>query len=295
MALQTRKETNISNAFTVDTIIDVYSFNMTPNALIHENPLVVFDYWQLLYIDRGQYTCSIDGDLFCIRAGQALFCEPGGTRYVVSQQDAAVAYISFRCSSEKMARFGNRIVDLTDEQKMLLSRILSMGVEKFVDIPDGQPFYGQTIAADTTDYDLQIMKNSLELFLIATPESAGVHKTESLAQNQANYYSRQFSHIKQYLTQRVSQTVTIEDLCVATGLSRATVKRIFQRCAGMGPIHYFQTLRMKEAKRLIRNSDQSITQIAEALGFTSIHHFSRVFKKTTGMSPREYAKSVLPN
>ena len=81
---------------------------------------------------------------------------------------------------------------------------------------------------------------------------------------------------------------------MSTGLSRATVKRIFRCCAGMGPIQYFRTMRMKEAKRLIRETDLSITQIAEALGFSGIHHFSRVFKNTTGMSPREYAGSVVP-
>ena len=66
-------------------------------------------------------------------------------------------------------------------------------------------------------------------------------------------------------------------------------------CTGMGAVHYFQVLRMKEAKRLIRESDLSITGIAEKLGFSGIHHFSRVFRKVTGMTPTQYAKSIVQN
>lgn len=293
--MQTRRETNIPSAFTVDTIINVHSVVMTPYCLTHENPPVVFDFWQLLYIDRGQYTCSIDGDLFCLTEGQLLLCEPGGTRYVVSQEDAVTAFISFRCTSEKMAAFGNRIVALTEEERSLLSRVLSIGLEKFVEVPEGQPFYGQQTADGTTDYELQTMKNTLELLLIELSESVRTRKTQIVSQNQANYYSRQFQTIKAFMEQRLCQSLTVSDITAYTGLSAATIKRIFFRCTGMGAVHYFQTLRMKEAKRLIRKSDRNITQIAEALGFSSIHHFSRVFKKTTGMSPREYARSVLPN
>lgn len=292
--MRIRKETNIPSAFTVDTIIDVYRFTMSSYRVRHENPLVVFDYWQLLYIERGEYTCAIDGDLFCLKEGQALFCEPGGTRYVVGQQNASVAYISFRCASEKMYQFRNRVVNVDDGQWALLSRVLTIGREAFVDIPEDQPFYGQQTAAGTTDYALQTLKNSLELLLLSLAETKEA-KPETYAPHcQTNYYTVQFRHMKEYLSHRMSQNVTVEELCMTTGLSRATVKRIFRCCAGMGPIQYFRTMRMKEAKRLIRETDLSITQIAEALGFSGIHHFSRVFKNTTGMSPREYAGSVVP-
>jgi YesN/AraC family two-component response regulator len=49
-------------------------------------------------------------------------------------------------------------------------------------------------------------------------------------------------------------------------------------------------LKIKEAKRLIREGQMNFTEISEFLGFSSIHYFSKLFKKPTGKSPSEYAK-----
>ena len=50
---------------------------------------------------------------------------------------------------------------------------------------------------------------------------------------------------------------------------------------------------MKEAKKLLREKNHSITQISELLGYSSIHIFSRAFKKAVGLSPTAYIKSII--
>ena len=55
---------------------------------------------------------------------------------------------------------------------------------------------------------------------------------------------------------------------------------------------YFIDIKIMEAKRLIRLGELNFTQIAEKLGYTSIHHFSRSFKGKTRMSPGAYEKSI---
>ena len=60
----------------------------------------------------------------------------------------------------------------------------------------------------------------------------------------------------------------------------------------MGVIEYFSMLKIKSAKHFIRMGSLNFTQIAEQLGYTSIHYFSRQFKKLAGMTPSEYASSV---
>ena len=290
-----RNETKIADAITVDTIIDVYSVTMTPHCLLYENQLVVYDYWQMIYVEQGEYTCSIDGDLFCIRKGQALFCAPGGTRYVVSQKDAVIAYVSFRCTSSAMQRLVNQTVTVPDVERPLLSRVLSIGLDSFVDIPKDQPVYGQRILQGTSELSLQTMKNSLELLLLALSEADAPQTSEIIGRNQANYYTNQFEAMRRYMQQHLHENMTQTRLSEFMGISLASVKRIFRQCTGMGAVHYFQVLRMKEAKRLIRESDLSITAIAERLGFSGIHHFSRVFHKTTGMTPTQYARSIVQN
>ena len=51
-------------------------------------------------------------------------------------------------------------------------------------------------------------------------------------------------------------------------------------------------MKIDMAKELIRNKNMNFTQISDQLGYTSIHYFSRQFKKITGMTPSEYASSI---
>ena len=51
-------------------------------------------------------------------------------------------------------------------------------------------------------------------------------------------------------------------------------------------------MKTEVAKKYLREANYNITQIAEMLGYANIHYFSRQFKKTTGMTPTEYAISI---
>ena len=67
---------------------------------------------------------------------------------------------------------------------------------------------------------------------------------------------------------------------------------LFRDYANSGIIDYFSNMKINTAKQLIRNQQLNITQIADTLGYTSIHYFTRQFKKITGMTPTEYASSI---
>ena len=60
----------------------------------------------------------------------------------------------------------------------------------------------------------------------------------------------------------------------------------------MSPNSYFISLKIDAAKDMICNTDLNFTQIAENLGFTTIHYFSKLFKDKVGISPSEYAKAI---
>ena len=58
----------------------------------------------------------------------------------------------------------------------------------------------------------------------------------------------------------------------------------------------FNNIKIEKAKEYIRENEKNFTQISDELGFTSIHYFSRLFKKKTGMTLTEYRSSVIyPN
>ena len=57
-------------------------------------------------------------------------------------------------------------------------------------------------------------------------------------------------------------------------------------------IEYYSALKISEAKSMIRSGQMNFTQISEYLGYSSIHYFSRQFKRSTGMTPSEYVSSI---
>ena len=73
---------------------------------------------------------------------------------------------------------------------------------------------------------------------------------------------------------------------------RSQLQKLFLKKSGAGIIEYFSLMKVNAAKQLIRTNKMNFTQISEQLGYTSIHYFSRQFKKVTGMTPSEYASSI---
>ena len=70
-------------------------------------------------------------------------------------------------------------------------------------------------------------------------------------------------------------------------IGRSQLQKLFQKKTSLGIIEYFSHMKINAAKEMIRTGRMNFTQISETLGYTSIHYFSRQFKKVTGMTPSE--------
>ena len=64
--------------------------------------------------------------------------------------------------------------------------------------------------------------------------------------------------------------------------------RFFRNATGMTPMEYFNSRKIIEAKKLLRNGNSSISDIGDKLSFFDTAHFSRTFMKLTGTSPKNY-------
>lgn len=294
--MKPRNETSMHSAFDVQTVVGFFHLRLPQYDGAEETKAVsvCYDFWQMLYLDHGHYVCRLGERIFSLSPGQLLFCEPGTIRTSVRHEKAVVGIISFRCSSMKMDRFRSGIFSLSEEERQKLSQLLSTGREVFTDIPEEASIYGQQPKEGTADYELQSIKNQLELLLIELYKNRRpTQAAATFPQNQFHYSQLQFRRIEEFLLCSLGKNLTVDQISRHTGFSVTTIKRICSRHVGCGAIHYFLTLKILEAKRMIRETDMSLTQIAEVLGFSSIYYFSRVFKSRTGVSPKQYAASVL--
>ncbi len=75
------------------------------------------------------------------------------------------------------------------------------------------------------------------------------------------------------------------------GMSTVYFRKTFEAVYGAPPIRYLHDLRINKAKAILSGDYDSISQVAESVGYSSVYHFSKMFKTYTGMSPTEYAKA----
>jgi len=152
---------------------------------------------------------------------------------------------------------------------------------------------GMAPRAGTSAYELQQLKNQLELLLIDILHTENTAFSSPAAANRGNYRSKEFEMLTAYLKAHISEPLTLEQIGEACAMSVSKLKRLCTEQCGCAPITYLISLRIAEAKRMICETSMNFTQIAEALGFGSVHYFSKQFKDKTGMTPSKYAESVL--
>jgi len=251
---------------------------------------VVYDFWQLIYLEEGSYHCQIEGNPPClIQAGQLILCEPRKIRFSIESRNAVAGIISFRCHSAKMQRLKNRLLTLPEEDREPLLQLLSEGSTLLHKVPEASTFRGSCPVAGTADYQLQAVKNRIELLLIKLYDMLLRSTEESqVLQEPPNHWVK-FREIETYMQSNIHTNLTVDDILAASGLSLSTLKRIFRQQADCGIIHYFLKLKINEGKRLLLDTDLTVSQISDQLGFSSVHYFSNLFKKYTGVSPKQYA------
>lgn len=107
----------------------------------------------------------------------------------------------------------------------------------------------------------------------------------------------QYANVRQskaFMEKFYSDKIDLNDLAKAAFMSRFHYGRIFQRIYGLTPRIYLRDLRISRAKSLIKQN-LSITQVCFEVGYESVTTFSSVFKKCTGLTPKEYQKSYKSN
>ena len=95
-----------------------------------------------------------------------------------------------------------------------------------------------------------------------------------------------------YLQTHIHESVSLEELAQRFFMSRSYLTRSFRNVTGFSVVEYMTYIRIQKAQQLLRESDRSITEIADLCGFGNITYFEKVFKTTTGHTPVQYRKTV---
>jgi two-component system, response regulator YesN len=110
--------------------------------------------------------------------------------------------------------------------------------------------------------------------------------TESgLTANRANRLAEQ---VRSYVEQNINMEITVADIAAHLHLHPNYLLRLFKEETGQAVIDYLISVRLQKAKQLLSTTDMKIYEVAGCVGYDSVSHFSRIFKRETGLSPKDF-------
>jgi YesN/AraC family two-component response regulator len=144
-----------------------------------------------------------------------------------------------------------------------------------------------------SDADLERCNRGVDRILgkgIFTTEETLKHVEAALMHQQALNRSTQQLIRKSmaYIHQHFSEPLTREEIADHVGISADYLTDCFRQELGITPINYIRRYRIRQACELLRNTDQSITHIALAVGFSDSAHFTRTFQRQMNATPRAF-------
>ena len=94
--------------------------------------------------------------------------------------------------------------------------------------------------------------------------------------------------ISDWIAEHLAENFNLDQLAAQAGVSKFYFTRLFKNSMGVSPSRYLLTLRMDEAKRLLRETKRSVVDVALDVGYANPSHFARFFRRETGLSPSDY-------
>lgn len=96
--------------------------------------------------------------------------------------------------------------------------------------------------------------------------------------------------LKKFIDSHLFEELSVESICRKFYISKSKLYTVAKSSLGMGVSDYIRIKRLEEAERLLHNTTQSVSEIAEHVGFKDSNYFIRIFKKYVGCTPIKYRK-----
>ncbi len=286
---------NFEKSFNVSKIITIFYMEISKNFKYDGEQ---HDFWEMVYIDKGEMICTADKNRFILKSGEMTFHKPNEFHNLSGDNRTApnISIITFECRSSAMKYFEGKIFKLNQEEKAMLSLLFSEGLSCFRLADEKNPLLQKLVKVENAPFgSSQMTKNLLEAFLIML-----YRHTDVLTKKMRRSYvidgvevPYNIKEIIDFLKHNIYGKITITDVAKAVGKSESSVKKLFDSYQKNGIMKYYNSLKIKESKKLIREGKYNITQISDMLCFDNPQYFSKSFKKFTNMTPSEYKASII--
>ena len=231
---------------------------------------------ELTYVDQGSLHSVADGQDLLLEQGDIVIYTPD--QWHMQYADIGVAprfvTISFGLSGMDLERLKNRKFKAPQQAVTLLQQMLR---EK----ERSDELSGDMILAMLTQLLLILLRQ------VQTP-TADKLKTSNAIHSENEIIRRAQQYISAHLRDKLNVPLVAKNVDVSPSYLTA----LFHKNLQISPGEYIRRVKLQESKQMIRENSMNFTEIASALQYSTVHHFSRQFKEKFGITPTEYAKSV---
>lgn len=96
--------------------------------------------------------------------------------------------------------------------------------------------------------------------------------------------------ISSYIAQNYRSSLTLPEIAARFYISPYYLSRLFKKTTNLSLVEYINSVRIREARKLLETTKLKVAEIAHQTGFATAAHFSRIFKQGTGLSPQQYRR-----
>ena len=232
---------------------------------------------ELFYIVGGKGQFLIQDQLYPVNSNNLVIINPNVTHTEVSLNAQPLEYIVLGIEGIELATS-----ESSNGQFSILDHFESVEISGCLrnilrEMEQKNPGYEDICQAFMEILIIRLMRNTA----LAVP-----------AEPQVISGNRQCAAVKRYIDQHFKESLTLEQLAEDAHMNKYYLSHAFKREYGTSPINYMITKRIEESKYLLAETDLSMSQIAQLLGFSSLSYFSQVFRRTQATTPMEYRQST---
>ena len=232
--------------------------------------------YELTYVDQGSLHSVVDGKDMLLNKGDLVVYGPDQWHMHYADIDVAPRYVTltFDLSGGDLSPLINRKLHAC--QHTVTQRMLR---EQEAEVND--------------EYSNDVILSHLNLLLLLLLRDTAAPKQGKLQTSNAIHSENEIiRQAQQYITAHIREKLSVPLVARQVDVSPSYLTALFHKNLQISPGEYIRRIKLQESKQMIRENNLNFTEIAAALQYSTVHHFSRQFKEKFGITPTEYAKSV---
>lgn len=248
---------------------------------------------QFSLVTRGNVMFQAAGGTYLLHQGQGIFFNSDYLHEASCEDGSDGTYLCIKFMPQLLySQLGSRIYSkyfepILDSRQLQVLPLLDepwqreacRRLEELADLYDRAP----------DGFELQINACLTEVWLLMYRNS-GAEKRKTVPLSYSD--KQRISELHRFIQENYADKITLDDIAASAHISRGECCRIFKRLHHMTPFQYLIHFRLSQSIRLLSESNSSISQIAQQVGFGSSSYFTECFKRELHCPPHKYRQKL---